>query len=187
MKKFCKIKIIIFETESNFYINLLLFADLNECATEQHNCITGSQRCDNTVGSFLCIRITPCGTGYILHHTTSECEGRYHSNAFTFITDTVNITTRDKTSHGVLQATFTLSGLYSRTYLFHQLMSVFSSLSLNGSFMGKFLVIAGCAKLKIDAYLLRVFMVICFQKWTNIVFFHQRSYLHTVHACLRLG
>ncbi|KAL4712538.1 hypothetical protein ACJJTC_007554 [Scirpophaga incertulas] len=48
--------------------------DINECATNQHNCITQTQRCDNTVGSFLCIRFTSCGTGYILHHSTGQCE-----------------------------------------------------------------------------------------------------------------
>ncbi|XP_028175893.1 fibulin-2-like [Ostrinia furnacalis] len=48
--------------------------DVNECATEQHSCIPETQRCDNTVGSFLCIRFTSCGTGYILHHSSGQCE-----------------------------------------------------------------------------------------------------------------
>ncbi|KAG6446615.1 hypothetical protein O3G_MSEX004554 [Manduca sexta] len=48
--------------------------DINECATGQNDCLIGSQRCDNTVGSYLCIRITSCGTGYILHHSTGKCE-----------------------------------------------------------------------------------------------------------------
>ncbi|CAH0731669.1 unnamed protein product, partial [Brenthis ino] len=48
--------------------------DINECATEQNNCIPESQRCDNTVGSFLCIRLLSCGTGYIIHHSSSTCE-----------------------------------------------------------------------------------------------------------------
>ncbi|XP_013200140.1 fibrillin-1 [Amyelois transitella] len=48
--------------------------DVNECATGQHNCIPESQRCDNTVGSYLCVRFLSCGTGYILHHATGVCE-----------------------------------------------------------------------------------------------------------------
>lgn len=48
--------------------------DINECATRQHECIPEAQRCDNTVGSYLCIRITSCGTGYVLHHSTGKCE-----------------------------------------------------------------------------------------------------------------
>ncbi|XP_061724560.1 fibrillin-1-like isoform X1 [Cydia pomonella] len=48
--------------------------DVNECATESHDCVPQSQRCDNTVGSYLCIRITSCGTGYILQHSTGQCE-----------------------------------------------------------------------------------------------------------------
>ncbi|XP_059051450.1 fibrillin-1-like [Achroia grisella] len=48
--------------------------DVNECATDQHNCLADSQRCDNTVGSFICVRYLSCGTGYILHHATGVCE-----------------------------------------------------------------------------------------------------------------
>ncbi|XP_047519049.1 fibrillin-1 isoform X2 [Pieris napi] len=48
--------------------------DINECATDQNTCIPQSQRCDNTVGSYLCIRFISCGTGYILHHSSSTCE-----------------------------------------------------------------------------------------------------------------
>ncbi|KPJ12576.1 Fibulin-2 [Papilio machaon] len=48
--------------------------DINECATEQNDCIAQSQRCDNTVGSYLCVRFISCGTGYILHHSSSKCE-----------------------------------------------------------------------------------------------------------------
>ncbi|CAK1546756.1 unnamed protein product [Leptosia nina] len=48
--------------------------DINECATDQNDCIPLSQRCDNTVGSYLCIRFISCGTGYILHHSSSTCE-----------------------------------------------------------------------------------------------------------------
>ncbi|XP_050356973.1 fibrillin-2-like [Nymphalis io] len=48
--------------------------DINECATDQNTCIPDSQRCDNTVGSYLCIRMLSCGTGYIIHHSSSNCE-----------------------------------------------------------------------------------------------------------------
>ncbi|KAM3959907.1 LOW QUALITY PROTEIN: uncharacterized protein ACR2FA_006049 [Aphomia sociella] len=48
--------------------------DINECATNQHDCLPDSQRCDNTVGSFICVRYLSCGTGYILHHATGVCE-----------------------------------------------------------------------------------------------------------------
>ncbi|XP_052752971.1 fibrillin-1-like [Galleria mellonella] len=48
--------------------------DVNECATDQHDCLSDSQRCDNTVGSFICVRYLSCGTGYILQHATGVCE-----------------------------------------------------------------------------------------------------------------
>ena len=41
--------------------------DINECQTGQHDCLE-SQRCDNTLGSFLCVRFTTCGTGYTLNY-----------------------------------------------------------------------------------------------------------------------
>ena len=41
--------------------------DINECQTGQHDCLEG-QRCDNTLGSFLCVRFTTCGTGYTLNY-----------------------------------------------------------------------------------------------------------------------
>ena len=48
--------------------------DVNECQLEVHNCLT-TQRCDNTIGSFTCIRMTGCGTGYTLNAHTGLCEG----------------------------------------------------------------------------------------------------------------
>ncbi|XP_022256499.1 fibulin-1-like, partial [Limulus polyphemus] len=47
--------------------------DINECPLELHNCRVG-QRCENTLGSFVCIRIQSCGTGYTLDSTTGKCE-----------------------------------------------------------------------------------------------------------------
>lgn len=47
--------------------------DLNECQLGLHNCET-TQRCDNTIGSYACIRIAGCGTGYTLNHNTGECD-----------------------------------------------------------------------------------------------------------------
>jgi len=50
------------------------FLDVNECQTGQHSC-SASQRCDNSPGSYSCIRITGCGTGYTLNSGTGQCEG----------------------------------------------------------------------------------------------------------------
>ncbi|KAG7174672.1 Fibrillin-2-like 3, partial [Homarus americanus] len=47
--------------------------DMNECQLGLHSC-TETQRCDNTIGSFACIRIAGCGTGYTLNHNTGECD-----------------------------------------------------------------------------------------------------------------
>ncbi|KAK6634325.1 hypothetical protein RUM43_011725 [Polyplax serrata] len=47
--------------------------DINECQTNQHNCLA-SQRCDNSIGSFRCVRFTGCGTGYTLNSQTGLCE-----------------------------------------------------------------------------------------------------------------
>lgn len=50
-----------------------LFSDINECQVGQHDCREG-QRCDNTIGSYLCSRTTGCGTGYTLNSATGLCE-----------------------------------------------------------------------------------------------------------------
>ncbi|CAB4064149.1 FBLN1_2 [Lepeophtheirus salmonis] len=47
--------------------------DINECQTGHHSCLE-SQRCDNTMGSFTCIRYTTCGTGYTLNLHTGRCD-----------------------------------------------------------------------------------------------------------------
>lgn len=59
-------------------INLmyLIMADINECQVDLHNCLP-SQRCDNTIGSFQCVRYTNCGTGYTLNAQTGMCEGYF--------------------------------------------------------------------------------------------------------------
>ncbi|KAK7789041.1 hypothetical protein R5R35_010542 [Gryllus longicercus] len=56
-----------------FDIHVRACVDINECQTNQHEC-TASQRCDNTLGSYQCIRFTSCGTGYTLNAQTGQCE-----------------------------------------------------------------------------------------------------------------
>ncbi|XP_011500132.1 PREDICTED: fibrillin-1 [Ceratosolen solmsi marchali] len=46
--------------------------DVNECQLE-NDCLS-SQRCDNTIGSYTCVRFLPCGTGYTLNAATEICE-----------------------------------------------------------------------------------------------------------------
>ena len=48
--------------------------DINECVTDKNNCIEGSQRCVNTLGSYNCVRYTPCGTGYTFSTHTGRQE-----------------------------------------------------------------------------------------------------------------
>ncbi|XP_048487046.1 fibulin-2 [Plutella xylostella] len=48
--------------------------DINECATDQNKCAPESQRCENTAGSYFCVRFISCGTGYTLHHASNRCE-----------------------------------------------------------------------------------------------------------------
>lgn len=61
--------------KTGFELDPLLQAcvDINECQVNRHNCLQ-SQRCDNTIGSFHCIRFTSCGTGYTLNAQTGLCE-----------------------------------------------------------------------------------------------------------------
>merc|ERR1740128_1378463 len=47
--------------------------DINECQQGLDNC-QGSQRCDNTIGSFVCIRYSNCGTGYTINFESGNCE-----------------------------------------------------------------------------------------------------------------
>lgn len=46
--------------------------DINECQL-QNDCLP-TQRCDNTLGSYNCVRFLPCGTGYTLNAATEICE-----------------------------------------------------------------------------------------------------------------
>lgn len=49
--------------------------DINECQINNHDCLE-SQRCDNTIGSYTCIRLQSCGTGYTLNAATGYCDGK---------------------------------------------------------------------------------------------------------------
>lgn len=50
-----------------------VWTDINECQTGTHGCTDGL-RCDNTIGSYICARITGCGTGYTLNLASGLCE-----------------------------------------------------------------------------------------------------------------
>ena len=52
----------------------LMCADINECQLGVASCLQ-TQRCDNTIGSYQCIRYSGCGTGYTLNAATGNCEG----------------------------------------------------------------------------------------------------------------
>lgn len=47
--------------------------DINECQFMGGRCLQG-QRCENTRGSYRCVRENPCGTGYTLDSDTQRCE-----------------------------------------------------------------------------------------------------------------
>lgn len=47
--------------------------DINECQINNHEC-SEKHRCDNTIGSYNCIRLQGCGTGYTLNAQTGQCE-----------------------------------------------------------------------------------------------------------------
>ncbi|KRF99819.1 LOW QUALITY PROTEIN: uncharacterized protein Dwil_GK13673, partial [Drosophila willistoni] len=47
--------------------------DINECSINNHNCLP-TQRCDNTIGSYICTRLQSCGTGYTLNAETGICD-----------------------------------------------------------------------------------------------------------------
>lgn len=47
--------------------------DIDECASGTHNC-TINYRCDNKIGSFICIREYSCGTGYTYNMDKKLCE-----------------------------------------------------------------------------------------------------------------
>ncbi|OTF73419.1 hypothetical protein BLA29_008415, partial [Euroglyphus maynei] len=46
---------------------------INECQIGTHTCHE-ALRCDNTIGSFLCVRVQDCGTGYTINADTYECD-----------------------------------------------------------------------------------------------------------------
>lgn len=52
----------------------LSIADVNECQINNHECLE-HQRCDNTIGSYTCIRLHSCGTGYTFNAATAMCDG----------------------------------------------------------------------------------------------------------------
>ncbi|XP_044765989.1 fibulin-1-like isoform X1 [Coccinella septempunctata] len=47
--------------------------DINECQLRVHSC-KDTQRCDNTVGSYHCVRMAGCGTGYTYNYAEELCE-----------------------------------------------------------------------------------------------------------------
>lgn len=53
---------------------LFIVQDINECQINNHDCLD-TQRCDNTIGSYTCIRLQSCGTGYTLNAETANCDG----------------------------------------------------------------------------------------------------------------
>lgn len=53
---------------------VLILADVDECVTGTHSCLP-SERCANTVGSFVCELRVPCPAGYQLRN--SVCEGEF--------------------------------------------------------------------------------------------------------------
>lgn len=58
-------------------LHIYCLIDLDECAAELDTC-TERQRCENTVGSFVCRRILGCGTGYSMMEETQTCRGRQY-------------------------------------------------------------------------------------------------------------
>lgn len=53
--------------------------DINECQLGIHRC-PFDHRCDNTIGSFICVREATCGTGYTYNHDLKECEDNDECN-----------------------------------------------------------------------------------------------------------
>lgn len=58
---------------------LFVIKDINECQINNHDCLD-TQRCDNTIGSYTCIRLQSCGTGYTLNAETGNCDGNYYQS-----------------------------------------------------------------------------------------------------------
>lgn len=47
--------------------------DINECQLGTHGC-HDALRCDNTIGSYICVRVQDCGTGYTINADTYDCD-----------------------------------------------------------------------------------------------------------------
>ena len=46
---------------------------MNECSNGNHNCGSDS-KCENLQGSFTCIKISSCGSGFKMNKNTQKCE-----------------------------------------------------------------------------------------------------------------
>lgn len=73
----------IFVTNKIYILNCIIL-DVNECQQNLHTC-QESQRCDNTVGSYQCVRFTGCGTGYTLDVESALCRGQIMVNKYNMI------------------------------------------------------------------------------------------------------
>lgn len=60
-------------THAQIHCLYYMLTDVNECQINNHDCLE-SQRCDNTIGSYTCIRLQSCGTGYTLNAGTGTCD-----------------------------------------------------------------------------------------------------------------
>lgn len=58
---------------SGFKLQNRFCIDINECQLGTARC-PSDHRCDNTHGSYICVRQTTCGTGYTWNHDLRECE-----------------------------------------------------------------------------------------------------------------
>lgn len=62
---------------SNEFYVFLMYADMDECIANLHNCSEQSEQCKNTVGSFDC----DCAPEYIRNGDRCECMFYLGSNA----------------------------------------------------------------------------------------------------------
>lgn len=68
-------RVVLIESWDLLHALCFLLSDINECQINAHECLE-SQRCDNTIGSYTCIRLQSCGTGYTLNAETGNCDGK---------------------------------------------------------------------------------------------------------------